>query len=173
MNALVRDLFVTFLLTASATAKAATITAASVARNDVLNALNQAGAGDTVLIPAGSAGWTSGIDWDAPPNVTVKGAGTSATGGGNQTVITDNVGSNSQLLDISIADSGVFRLTGITFRSGSGALKDGGTISFGPGKVRIDHCHFFASSRANYKMIPSVAGVFGVMDHCILDFTDT
>ena len=39
--------------------------------------------------------------------------------------------------------------------------------------MRIDHCHFVASSSANYKMIAFWSGLFGVMDHCILDFTGT
>ena len=173
MNALVRDLFVAFLLTAYATAKAATISAASPAAADVQAALNLAQAGDTVLIPAGSANWTQGVSWNAPSNVTVKGAGTSATGGGDQTVITDNYASGRPLLNINVSPTGVFRLTGITFRSGSGSIKDGGTINIGGGTVRIDHCHLVATSNANYKMILFGGGLFGVMDQCILDFTGT
>ncbi len=65
-------------------------------------------------------------------------------------------------------------MTGITVQSGSGATKDGGTVEIsGPGNVRIDHCHFNATSTANYKMVAFYSGVFGVMDHCILDFTGT
>src|SRR5256885_1405315 len=131
LSALFRNLFVAFLLTAYAAAKAATISASSCGATDIQTALNLAKPGDTVLIPAGSANWTQGVSWNAPPNVTVKGAGTSATGGADQTVITDNIASGQPLLDINVSSTGVFRLTGITVRSGSGSIKDGGTISLG------------------------------------------
>ena len=85
-------------------------------------------------------------------------------------MITDNYASGQPLLRIDVSSTGVFRLTGITVRSGSGSIKDGGTISIGgPGTMRIDHCHFIASSSANYKMVAFWSGFFGVMDHCILD----
>jgi hypothetical protein len=172
MNALFRDLSVAFLLTAYATARAATISAASCAAADVQTALNLAKAGDTVLIPAGSSSWTQGISWTAPSNVTVKGAGTLATGGGDQTVITDNISSGSAVLGINIAIGGVFRITGITIQSGTGATKDGGTMKIsGPGTVRMDHMHFKMTSSANYKVLVIDNGVFGVLDSSILDLT--
>src|SRR5207244_2721981 len=71
----------------------ATINAASVSYVDVATAVRLASAGDTVVIPPGSANWTQGLVWTAPANVTLKGAGTSATGGGDQTVIIDNYAS--------------------------------------------------------------------------------
>src|SRR5207249_4367374 len=96
------------------------------------------------------------------------------TGGGDQTVIIDNYALGQPLLNSQIRSTGVFRMTGITVRSGSGSIKDGGTINIGgPGNVRIDHCHLLSTSTANYKMILFGSGVFGVMDHCILDFTGT
>ena len=173
MNALVRDLFVAFLFTACASARAATILAASLSPADVQAVLNQAQAGDTVVLPAGSANWTNGVSVSVPANVTVMGAGTSATGGGDQTVITDNYASGSPLMNFTVNSTGVFRLTGITVQSGSGSIKDGGTVKFSGGIVRIDHCHFNASSKSNYKMVTLGTGVFGVMDHCILDLTST
>jgi hypothetical protein len=174
LKALVRNLLTVFLLTACAAAKAATISADSFQATDVQKALNLARAGDTVLIPAGSANWTQGVSWTAPANVTLKGASTSATGGGDQTVIIDNYASGQPLLNLTANSNGVFCMTGITVKSGSGSIKDGGTIHInGPGNVRIDHCHFVASSTANYKIILFGSGVFGVMDHCILDLTGT
>jgi hypothetical protein len=172
-NALVRELFVVFLLTACAAAKAAIISADSFQAPDVQTALNLARAGDTVVIPAGSANWTQGVSWTAPANVTLKGAGTSDTGGGDQTVIIDNSSSGQPLLKIQANATGVLRITGITMQSGSGATKDSGTISLSGGRVRIDHCHLISTSPANYKIVAFYAGVFGVMDHCILDLTGT
>ena len=173
MNALVRDLFVAFLFTACASARAATILAPSLSPADVQAALNQAQAGDTVVLPAGSANWTTGVSRSVPANVTVMGAGTSATGGGDQTVITDNMPGRTATVEIRVPSTGVFRLTGITFRSGSGVDKDGGTVSIEVGTVRIDHCHFDFKRRENYKIVRLGAGVFGVMDHCILDLEGT
>src|SRR5882757_4479231 len=172
LSTLFRDLFVALLLTAYATAKAATISASSCSATDVQTALNLAKAGDTVLIPAGSSSWTGGISWNAPPNVTVKGAGTSATGGGDKTVITDNIASGTRLLAIAIPATGVFRMSGITFQSGTGATKDNGTLEFrGPGIMRIDHVHLNMTSTANYKAIEFDTTIFGVLDHSILDLT--
>jgi hypothetical protein len=163
-----------FLCLSVAPVFGATRTAASLSSADVQTALNLAEAGDTVALPAGSTGWSSGVSRTVPANVTIQGAGTTATGGGDQTVITDNYASGQPLLNLGVSSTGVFRLTGITFQSGTGTTKDNGTISIsGPGTVRIDHCRLIASSTANYKMIAFWSGVFGVLDHCILDFTGT
>jgi hypothetical protein len=139
---------------------------------DVQSKINGASNGDTVTIPKGTFTWTAGISCTIASNVTLMGAGTSATGGGDQTVIIDNIAANHPVMSFQTSSTGVFRMTGITVQSGTGTIKDGGTISIsGPGKVRIDHCHLVASSGSNYKMVDCYSGVFGVMDHCILDFT--
>lgn len=152
----------------------ATITANSVEAADVQAALNAASSGDIVEIPAGTANWSQQVTWSVPANVILRGAGTSAVGGGDQTIIQDNYGVNSPLFVISVSSTGFFRMTGITFRSGTGTTKDGGTIQIGgPGSIRIDHCHFIATSSANYKVIWVGVGIIGVMDRCILDLTGT
>jgi hypothetical protein len=146
-----------------------TITAASCNASDVQSAINQAQAGNTVVIPAGTCRWASAVSFSGPANVTLKGAGTSAIGGGDQTVIIDDISANSGLLTINLPSSGVVRLTGITFRSGTGSLKDGGTLKiFGPGKVRIDHIHSDFSSGNNYKWLNLGVGAFGVLDNSLI-----
>jgi hypothetical protein len=157
-------------------ATAATHTAASRSRDDVQAAFDAATEdGAIVVIPAGTGGvgnWTSGATWFAPANATLMGAGTSAVGGGDQTVFQDDIASGTPLFQFYPA--GAFRITGITFQSGSGATKDSGTIVLGGvGPARIDHCHFIPSSTANYKMLRIDAGMFGVLDSSILDFTGT
>lgn len=155
-------------------AQGKTITAASCSAGDVQNAIKAAVAGDTVAIPAGTCSWTSRLSWTAPANVTLQGAGTSETGGGDRTIIVDDYRTNDPLLKIKVSPSGVFRMTGITFQSGSGALKDGGTVVIdGPGTVRLDHLHLKATSSANYKMLLIDSGVFGVLDSSVLDFVGT
>jgi hypothetical protein len=132
---------------------------------------NLAHNGDTITLPSGTFTWATGVT--IAKMITLQGQGT-GTGGGDQTVIIDNYASGQPLMNISIASTGVFRMTGITVRSGTGSTKDGGTIKInGPGNVRIDHCHLVATSTANYKMILFGTAVFGVMDQCILDFTGT
>ena len=122
---------------------ASTINAASCNASDVQAALNQASAGDTVNIPAGTCSWTSAVNWSAPPNVTVRGAGSLTTlGGGDATVIVDNYATNKALLTIAPNATGTFRLAGLTIRGGSGVLKDQGILLiWGPGTVRLDHLH--------------------------------
>lgn len=127
--------------------------------------------GDTITLPAGTFNWAAPVS--IPKTITLKGAGTSATGGGDQTTIIDNVASGSPLLSLTTG-TGTFRLAGLTVRSGTGAIKDGGTIAVGgPGNIRVDHCHLVPTSGNNYKIISFYSGVFGVLDHCILDFTGT
>lgn len=154
-----------------------TIYAASLSPSDVQAAMDLAGPGDTVQLPAGTAYWTEGCSWSAPAGVQLAAAGTSDLGGGDVTTIYDNIASSESLLQISLSSSGFFRMTGITFRSGTGTIKDGGTIRFNGGTtacyLRIDHCHFVPTSTANYKIVVIGQGVFGVMDSCILDLTGT
>ena len=62
-----------------ATAHAATRTAASCTTADVQAAINSAVGGDTVIIPAGSCAWTSGV--------TISGKGITVTGQGSGRII--------------------------------------------------------------------------------------
>lgn len=157
--------------------QAANWTAASCSASDVQNAMNKAAAGDTVVIPPcpGGQSWTSGISWTAPANVTLKGAGTTATGGGDQTVIIDDYNaSNTPLLSITVSSTGVFRMTGITIQGGSGNHANQGVLRFfGPGSIRLDHLHLNEitySPAWNGKSVNIGATVYGVMDHCVINY---
>lgn len=154
-------------------AQAVIINAVSCSQADVQSAVTAAVAGDTVTIPAGNCAWTGSVVWSAPANVTLKGAGTSVTGGGDQTVITDNYTANNPLLNVSVSNTGTFRMTGITFKGGSGALKDNGMLKLnGPGTVRLDHLHINMQTynpAVSMKLLWVGNGVRGVLDHSILD----
>jgi hypothetical protein len=173
MKAIDRRILLALLLCATTNAGAATIAAASCNAADVQAALNRTLAGDTVSVPAGTCAWTTGVTWTAPANVTVAGAGTSATGGGDRTVIVDSLGVNRPLLDLAVSNTGVFRLTGITFQGGSGVLKDGGVIKLGgPGTVRLDHLHINMQTYApavQMRLMVVGGGIRGVLDSSILD----
>src|SRR5438477_9055412 len=124
---------------------------------------NLAQDGDTITLPSGTFAWATGVT--ITKMITLQGPGT-GTGGGDQTVIIDNYVSGSPLLTFQADPTSASRITGITVKSGSGSIKDGGTIQInGPGNVRIDHCHLLATSTANYKMIDFFGGVRGVLDH--------
>ena len=169
---------VAVLLALVSVAQASTITAASCGASAVQAALTQASAGDTVFIPAGTCSWTTGVSWTAPANVTLQGAGSQSTlGGGDKTVIIDNYTANIPLLNLTVSANGTFRMTGITVQGGSGVLKDGGLIHLdGPGTVRLDHLHLNTQSYSpsnNLKVLWVGNGVYGVLDHSILDLYST
>lgn len=164
---------------ASSLVSAATYVAAGLTAAQVQAAIDLATApGDIVELPEGSGTWTTTVSWTAPAGSILRGAGTSATGGGDLTVITDGITNGNQLLNITVPSTGLFRMTGITFQSGSSVVeKNGGTIAIsGPGgtttaNVRIDHCHInFSNVTANNKAIRLGPGIRGVLDLCILDF---
>ena len=156
-------------------ARATTYTAASCAESDVSTALAKAASGDTVQLPACLSGvaWTSTLNYTAPGSVTIIGAGNQSTvGGGDQTVIIDNVShtpTDNAMWAINTGAAGtVLRLSGITIRGGSGGVTFNGSLRIsGPqgANIRVDHLHFYH--------INAVAGffadVYGVMDHCLFD----
>ena len=93
------------LLTAlsSAPAYAATYTAASCSTSAVQTAINSAAGGDTVIIPAGSCAWTSGV--------TISGKGITVTGQGSGRIIaysssTLTIGTGSKTLTVNSAAVG-------------------------------------------------------------------
>ncbi len=134
------------------------------------------GTGDTVLLPPGSCTWTSGVSWTAPANVTLMGAGTAVTGGGDVTVITDNLNRTTlgdvATLAITTNATGSFRLSGVTIQ-GSGVAANqtfNGAIRFGGNSklFRMDHVHL-----ANLHFVQSVfdGWIYGVVDHVIVEQT--
>ena len=158
---------------ASGPGQAATINAASPSRTDVAAAIAQVVDGDTVIIPAGTASWTSGIT--VSKGITIQGQTTTDAAAGtadDQTVIVDNlvhVGGDQGFFQCTAITSQSLRISGITFTGvgGRGDVMFNGAIRIGGGshQVRIDHCHFIS-----LKHSPSIqvnAGVYGVSDHNI------
>jgi hypothetical protein len=161
------------LVLSAASVPAATYAAASCAESDVQTALRLAAAGDTVQIPAGTCTWTTTLTYQAPGSITIIGASSqSVTGGGDATVIIDNV-SHSPSDDATFAittgpASSVFRLSGLTFQGGTGGTTYSGVLRIGgtSQNFRMDHIHF--------KVISAVAAdidgwIYGVVDHCLWD----
>lgn len=162
------------LLVASSLASATDRNAATCSASDVQSAMNAAVAGDRVVIPSGSCSWTTQVSRDMPANTSIIGAGTTVLGGGDATNISDAYATNAPLLQIGIASTGVFRISGITFKGGSGAaLKDNGMLKFdGPGVMRMDHVHLNMTTYSPmvlHKVMWIGQGIRGVLDHSILD----
>ena len=169
----------------------APITANSCSAADVQAALNEASAGDTVVIPAGTCTWTSPVSWAVPGAsglVTTLQGQTTCTGSGDpalnslscvdKTIILDNLNRNGAgglgdvaALQITPPSSGEFRLKGLTYGGAAGTSANktfNGSIviqgnSTSPG-IRIDHNHFTSTNTADL----SITGwIYGVVDHNI------
>src|SRR6266705_3288178 len=158
-------------------AGAAVINAASAAYPDVLAACNLAVDGDTVVVPAGTADWTSTLI--ITKGITLQGA-TTITGSAASPTVTDNTIIRDDisrsitypaLIRVQLTPGQTFRMTGITFRYGtttvatqpSGALRLEGS----PTSDRVDHCHFDQLYQGNIMRV--LDQVNGVLDHCVLD----
>lgn len=127
--------------------------------------------GDTVQIPAGSSSWTSGVSWTNTGGILLGAGSLSTTGGGDATVITDNISGSSNLKVMDL--QGLSEIAGITVQSGTGSVKDSGTVRVGQTtNLKIHHCHFDTSSDSNYQVVQFGGGVRGVMYECIVDLVD-
>jgi hypothetical protein len=127
----------------------ATINAASPAAADVQGAVNSASDGDTVVVPAGSATWSTEVK--VTKAITLQGAGT------NSTIITTSLGPG---LSINSDNNGVLRVTGFTFNGGNAA--NNGPVTLSGNQVRLDSCLF--TNCALFSLYCYDA--FGVVDHC-------
>jgi hypothetical protein len=157
-----------------------TVNAASCNASDVQTAFKAVTSSTTTVnIPAGTCTWTTQVTLTVPSGSTalsVIGAGSlTTTGGGDQTVIVDSYGTSGYLPGITTGSSSShFRLAGITFQGGSGAVKYNGFIQVGgnSANIRFDHMHLNPST---YNPANSGAGTrwtqctFGVFDHNIWD----
>ena len=149
-------------------ADAATINATSVSFADVASAIALAADGDTVVVPAGTASWTSILL--ITKGITLQGAGNDAT------VILDDVprtlaNEGGSIIAASSTPSQSFRLTGFTFRNGSLTTAGSGTVRISGAStvpsVRVDHCHF--DSLYCNQGIQIFGWLYGVIDHCVFD----
>src|SRR5437868_6241466 len=147
--------------------EAATISARSVSSADVGAAILAAHDGDTVVVPAGTASWTSGLT--ITKGITLRGANVNP--GDNLTVVLDNTprGQAGNILNIKLLPTQSFRMTGFTFRYGSVTVRNPNPpiiISGTCPSIRMDHCHFDQLYGYHF----AAAGwLYGVIDHCIFD----
>jgi hypothetical protein len=102
-------------------AQSATITAASTASSDVQTAINSAANGDTVLVPAGSATWSSTVTVNK--GIRLIGAGEGQTlitqGGATKILVVSGNGQYLQVSGFSFYDSGNANYSGFMQMSGN------------------------------------------------------
>jgi hypothetical protein len=165
----------------SASAHAATYTAASCNESDVASAISSAttaGSGNTVAVPSGTCTWTTALSVTLGSSISLSiiGAGSQTTiGGGDVTVIIDNVNHSSTDYTVSINTGGPstsFRWSGITIEAnGSSTTSNNGVFILGGTSqaVRVDHCHFYM---LNQLEVDITTQIYGVFDHDLFDQAD-
>jgi hypothetical protein len=166
-------------------AQAQTINAASCSEADVTKALNSVTTdGTTVIIPAcpSGASWSTQLSYTQTKSLTILGAG-STTGSdslGNPTSYNDQTvliyNGSQALINIAMATGKSLRISGISFKGGTGlttngVLNIGGTpetsLTSAP-LLRIDHCHWYNFIGGN--VVGLTAGwIYGVVDHSLFD----
>jgi hypothetical protein len=167
VNIEIRTLACLLLLVSFCPVKAAILTASSTAFADVNKTVQQANAGDTVIIPPGTNAWTTTLTISG---ITLRGSGT------NSTVIADEtpVGTGTPLITVWTTPTILSRITQIQFVHGvtnspfanpPASVNWLGTISIGnPSPLfRVDHC-FFNNLAA--KNVHINQGEWGLIDHC-------
>lgn len=160
--AVVLDVFFVF----ASVSHAAVINAASPSYSDVSAAISSASSGDTVIVPAGNATWTSRLL--ISKRLALRGAGA------GKTVITSNYPSISgntfdqgnYLIDCVFTDgsSALFQISGFTFDFNNNC---GGIYLSSCDKVRIDHNELKNATSAKYtaRAIIICGTVYGVIDN--------
>ena len=176
---------IALILLSAAPVMAQVITAASCSSTDVQAAFNAATPSTTTInIPACPSGvtWTSPVTWTVPSgstSLTITGAGSvsavdangNPTAYNDQTVITDGYTSGQQLLSITTASScTLFRVTGITFKGGTGGKDPIVGIHGNCHAVRLDHNHALMSTATTSSQQFRFTGwIYGVFDHNLCD----
>jgi hypothetical protein len=137
----------------------------------------QASDGDTITLPPGTFSWTTGVT--ISKGITLQGSTTTDVlhkTAADKTIIQDsvtrNAGGSAPLVTFSTTAGKSYRMTGITFATGTvttdaqnGMIVINGTSQ----SVRIDNNHFKMVGYQS-KLIEIDAWVYGVIDHNELDF---
>jgi hypothetical protein len=136
-----------------------------------------------VVVPAGSASWTSTLIITKAIALQGQTPITGSPGTGvrtvtDRTIVADDIGQRTGAAppiirpQLGSSNTATFRLTGFTFRKGAatiiannGAVRLEGTYPY----TRIDHCHFDGLYQNPY--LRSAGQIYGVVDHCVLDIS--
>ena len=161
------------LFAASGAAQAKSITALTPSFFDVSKAIGSAVDGDTVIIPAGKASWTSQLV--ITKAITLMGQTTTdsvAGTAGDRTIIADNLPTTQSqgLVKVTSAAGKSYRISGFTFQDARTVRTPNGYIGLtGQSQaVRLDHCHFTLMPLQSV-YVHVVGGVYGVADHNVIE----
>jgi hypothetical protein len=177
--------FAALLLAISGAVQAATINARSPSLADVKTAVASAANGDTVIVPAGTASWTSTLVISKP--ITLVGQTTvnyTNETADDRTIILDDVSrsiSPPAPIIHAIVTSGdmaaepkvpLLQIKGFTFRvspnTTSGAANGAIMLTGVCPAVRISNCHF---DRLYQRSVNTYGWMYGVMDNCLHTYT--
>lgn len=151
-------------------ARADTVRAASVSFADVSSAVSLAADGDTVLLPAGTATWTSTLKINK--NIILQGA-TTITGDpsnfeiNDATVVKDGLATAGNVITCTFTpDAGNHNpvIKGITFDGTVGLVTGGQVLNIGGTHhaVRVTQCNFWKNKKYAFW---TGGDIWGVMDH--------
>jgi hypothetical protein len=156
--------------------QANTITASSPTLRDVQVAVNSARNDDTVIIPAGTATWTSSLL--ITRGITLMGQTTTDPVAGtaiDKTIIQDNVtrgAGGTPLIKVQSVLGQTYRISGLTFQAYPGMSKNnfnGAVMLRGNSHaVRLDHCHF-QPMPAQAQYVGVWGPIHGVADHNVME----
>jgi hypothetical protein len=151
------------MLAFASAVQGATRTAASLSQGDVQEAVDAAGDGDTVLLPAGTATWSASVVV-AGKFITIQGAGSDRTTIVGGDYLPSTTHPTHRVFEITAKEGGLTRLTSLTIDGGTGA-KDAynkGMIAVaGPSTTwRVDHLRV----RATRTCAMHVSASGGVID---------
>jgi hypothetical protein len=158
---------------------------------DVQAKVNAAVDGDTVILPAGTFTWTSGVS--VSKGITIRGQ-TTVSGGystwskqpsgfapqvSDQTVLVDNISGGNRFFNCTALPGQNLRITGLTFKGGTGTgpngpISVGGSTNpstSGSKSVRFDHLHMTGQLHRG-SGIEIYSGIRGVTDHVVADQAD-
>jgi hypothetical protein len=164
---------------ASGAAQATTINARSLSLTDLRAAIASAADGDTVIVPAGTAVWRSGLT--ITKGITLQGQTICDSDTGvcqDNTVILDSDqrrqpgGYPFIIFGATLGKS--YRVTGITFANGSATITNNNGAVWLSGlshSVRLDHCHFNDLSHES-DWIDICGAIEGVIDHNVCTNTN-
>jgi hypothetical protein len=153
---------------------ASVIKASSPALRDVESAITSAGNDDTVIVPAGTARWTTTLIINKPITVigqtsTDPAAGTTV----DKTIVQDDitrVPGGAPIIRIMSVFGKTYRLSGFTFQGLAPTRNNNGAIQLTGNShaVRLDHCHF-QSMPAQGPYVAVTGPIYGVADHNVLE----
>ena len=146
---------------------AATTTLNSCEMAEVQQAILDADSGDTIILPEGTATWTTHTPKE--PSVVIGGKSLILKGAGiDKTLIIDGTASaytKEDPLEIDAREGHAIRITGITFRNPNDRLMGQIRINGESKAWRIDHCKFEVPEAKGYGVL--VGGyTYGLIDHC-------